>query len=266
MNARIAERLGGTLLLRFEDIDTARCRPDYKEAALADLAWLGIRWQEPVWHQSERFPVYAAALERLEAEGLVYPCFCTRGTIARDVADRPDWPRDPDGSPLYPGTCRNLSAAVRADHKAAGARPAWRLNMQKAVRRCAQPLDWIEYRESLDPIRIPAEPEVWGDAVLGRRDIPTSYHIAVVTDDAAQGVTNVVRGMDLFPATGLHRLVQTLLDLPQPAYHHHALMRDGAGEKLAKSKGATALVRLRSEGATPEDIIAALRSKDARGP
>lgn len=241
MNARIAERLGGTLLLRFEDIDTARCRPEYREAALEDLAWLGIRWQEPVWRQSERFPVYAAALERLKARGLVYPCFCSRGDVARAIAGRTDWPHDPDGSPLYPGTCRTLAPAARSDRIAAGERPVWRLAMAQALKLIPEKLQWLEFGESDVPIRVDAQPAVWGDVTLVRRDTPASYHLAVVVDDAAQCITDVVRGEDLRAATNLHSVLQSLLGHVRPAYHHHRLIAGRDGHKLSKSRAATPL-------------------------
>ena len=259
MNARIAARLGGTLHLRFEDIDTARCRPDYAAEALADLAWLGLTWQEPVWYQSSRFPVYRAALVRLEAEGLLYPCFCSRGDIARAVADRPQWPHDPDGAPLYPGTCRHRPPAERTALVAAGHRPALRLDMAAALRHCPPDLAWTEYGEGDVPRRVAADPGRWGDALLARKDVPTSYHLSVVVDDAAQGITNVVRGEDLFPATALQRLLHVLLDLPEPAYHHHSLIRDAAGEKLAKSRGAAALRDFRMKGVDFYDVWRRLR-------
>ena len=253
MNARIAARLGGTLHLRFEDIDTARCRPDYATEAMADLAWLGITWQEPVWYQSSRFPVYKAALARLEAENLLYPCFCSRGDIARAVADRSGWPRDPDGAPLYPGTCRGLSASERGARRSAGLQPALRLDMAAAQPR-AGALFWTEFEEDVAPVRIRGAPAAWGDALLARKDVPTSYHLSVVVDDAAQGITDVVRGADLRAATSLHRLLQHLLDLPEPAYHHHSLIRDDGGGKLAKSHGAPALRDMRFRGADPDVI------------
>ena len=249
MNARVAARLGGTLHLRFEDIDTARCRPEYAAEAMADLAWLGLTWQEPVWYQSNRFPLYRAALARLEAMDLLYPCFCSRGDIARAVADRPEWPRDPDGAWLYPGTCRHRSPGERATLLAAGHRPALRLDMAAALRRCSPGFAWTEYSEGDIPRRVVTDPALWGDALLARKDIPTSYHLAVVLDDDAQGITDVVRGEDLFPATALHRLLQVLLGLSEPSYHHHGLIRDAAGDKLAKSRGAAALRDVRRAGA-----------------
>lgn len=254
MNTRIAARLGGELRLRFEDIDTARCRREYAVEAMADLAWLGIRWSGPVWHQSNRFPAYRAALMDLDANGLLYPCFCTRGDIARAVASRPDWPRDPDGALLYPGTCRSLNRAERAARLAAGIGPARRLDMAAALRRLPVDLSWTEYRESETSSRVAADPASWGDAILARKDIPTSYHISVVVDDAAQGITDVVRGEDLFPSTSLHRLLQTLLGLAEPAYHHHALIRTPSGEKLSKSRGAAALRVMRQSGLTGAEV------------
>ena len=255
MNARVAARLGGILRLRFEDIDAARCRPDYATEAMADLAWLGVEWQGPVVYQSTRFPAYAAALARLRADGLLYPCFCGRGDIARAVADRPAWPRDPDGSPLYPGTCRVLTPAERKARSAAGLRSSLRLDMAAARRRPSPDLHWTEFGESDVPTRVRADPARWGDVLLTRKDVPTSYHLSVVVDDAAQAVTDVVRGRDLFAATALHRLLQVLLELPEPAYHHHELICGIDGSKLAKSRGAASLRTLRQNGVDPASLL-----------
>ncbi|MCW6509952.1 tRNA glutamyl-Q(34) synthetase GluQRS [Lichenifustis flavocetrariae] len=258
MNDRLARERGGMLLLRFEDIDRARCRPDYEEAALADLAWLGVAWTPPPTRQSDRFPLYRAALQRLEAEGLVYPCFCTRGDIAKAIDGKPGWPRDPDGSPLYPGTCRRRTPAERDNLAAQGAPAGLRLDLARALDRLPPGLDWVEYREGGAPMGIPAEPARWGDALLARKDIPTSYHVSVVVDDAAQGVTDVVRGEDLLAATGLHRVLQVLLGLPAPVYHHHRLICDASGEKLAKSRAAPTLRARRATGESASDLRRAL--------
>jgi glutamyl-Q tRNA(Asp) synthetase len=259
VNFEMARATGGKLLLRIEDIDLERCRPEFEHAVYADLGWLGLSWEQPVRRQSEHFPEYASALARLTAQGLTYPCFCTRGDIIHAVSNIPDWPRDPDGSPLYPGTCRHLSRAQRERRLAAGGSPATRIDMAAALREVGFPLGWREYRSTSVGRDVPASPELWGDAVLARKDIPTSYHLSVVVDDALQDITDVVRGEDLFAATSLHRLLQALLDLPAPSYHHHALLRDAAGHKLSKSLRATPLRALRQDGMTP----AAVRSRFA---
>jgi glutamyl-Q tRNA(Asp) synthetase len=253
----MARAADGRLLLRIEDIDRTRCRPDYEAAIYQDLAWLGLAWEEPVRRQSEHFAAYREALERLTAMGLVYPCFESRGDIARLVAAREQsgpWPRDPDGVPHYPGTAKELSADERR-RRMAEEPYALRLDMGAALAR-AGTLDWTETGRGPkgETGRVPANAAQWGDVVLGRKEAPTSYHLAVVLDDALQGVTHVVRGDDLFWATGVHRLLQHLLDLPVPIYHHHRLIRDADGRKLAKSTNATGLRELRARGTTPADI------------
>jgi len=258
VNFDMARAAGGRLLLRIEDIDRTRCRPEYEDAIYEDLAWLGINWDEPVRRQSEHFAAYGAAVARLDAQGLVYPAFESRAEIARLVAERDAqglWPRDPDGTPLYPGHARAMSPAERAARIAAGAPYALRLDMQAACGRTGA-LTWRESGAGPDHEtgRVAARPDAWGDVILARRDTPTSYHVSVVVDDALQGVTDVVRGQDLFHATSVHRLLQTLLGLPAPAYHHHGLVRDEDGRKLAKSTRATALRELRRQGLTPADI------------
>jgi len=258
INFEMAQAAGGRLLLRIEDIDAARCRPEYETAIYEDLAWLGIAWEQPVRRQSEHFDNYRAALGRLEALGLVYPSFESRGEVARLVAERErqaPWPCDPDGAPLYPGDARSLSETERRRLIDAGKPYALRLDMAAAVAR-AGALSWIETGAgpSGETGMVPAHPQQWGDVVLARKDLPTSYHLAVVLDDARQGVTDVVRGQDLFRATGVHRLIQALLDLPIPKYHHHRLIRDSDGQKLSKSTRVTALRELRSAGVGPGDI------------
>lgn len=255
LNAQEADACGGTFLLRIEDIDTVRCKRAFEDAIYEDLSWLGLGWSEPVLRQSERLPFYAAAQDELRAQGLLYPCFCTRGDVLRAVADKPGWPRDSDGAPLYPGTCRTLPAAVRADRLACEPH-AWRLDMARAVARTG-PLAWDEWSESRTD-RIAANPLAWGDVVLARKDIGTSYHVAVVTDDAHQAVTHVVRGRDLFAATAVHRVLQALLGLPVPVYRHHPLLRDASGDKLAKSRRATPLRTLRETGVTPAQVRTSL--------
>ncbi len=262
LNFDIAQAAGGRFLLRMEDIDAARCRPEYEAAIYEDLAWLGLRWEEPVRRQSACFDVYRAALDRLDTAGLVYPTFESRAEIARLVAERDRagrWPRDPDGVPLYPGNAKRLPAAERERRWNAGDPFALRLDMAAAIALAcsgSSPLTWIETGAGPngETGTIVADPAAWGDIVLARKDVPTSYHLSVVVDDAHQGITHVVRGQDLFHATGLHRLLQDLLGLPQPVYHHHRLILDAEGRKLSKSDHATGLRALRAAGATPADI------------
>jgi glutamyl-Q tRNA(Asp) synthetase len=258
LNSDLAQRTGGRILLRIEDIDITRCRPVYEQAIYEDLAWLGIEWEQPVRRQSEHLPLYREAVERLMREGLVYPAFESRTDIARMVADKEksgSWPRDPDGAPLYPGTGRDLSADERERRIASGAPYALRLDMTEAIAR-AGPLSWTEQGMGPDGETgdVPARPGQWGDVILARKDTPTSYHLSVVIDDALQGVTHVVRGQDLFRATGVHRLLQELLGLPQPVYRHHALVLDEAGQKLSKSTRSTALRELRAGGMAPDEV------------
>jgi glutamyl-Q tRNA(Asp) synthetase len=260
LNADMAKARGGRLLLRIEDIDATRCRPEFEAALLEDLAWLGLSWETPVRRQSEHMADYAAALATLRERGLLYESFESRGEIARQVAAREaagSWPRDPDGAPLYPGAVNDLSADARAARVAAGAPYALRLDMAAAIA-AAGPLQWQESGAGPDGETgtVAARPQAWGDVVLARKDTPASYHIAVVVDDAQQGVTDVVRGADLFWATSIHRLLQQLLGLPAPRYHHHGLVRDAAGAKLAKSTGATALRTLREAGLSPAEVRA----------
>jgi glutamyl-Q tRNA(Asp) synthetase len=253
LNDKMARESGGRLLLRIEDIDAARCRPEYERGIYEDLAWIGLHWEEPVRRQSEHLADYARALDDLRSRGLIYPCFCTRGDTLRAIAGRPDWPRDPDGAPLYPGTCRHLDQAEREAQLASGERAAWRLDMQKAVG-AAGALKWSEFETGHIERDPPVEAQAWGDVVLARREIGTSYHVSVVVDDAKQGVTDIVRGKDLFAATSVHRVLQALLGLPEPRYHHHALITDTSGDKLSKSRGSPRLRDLRASGMAPEEI------------
>jgi glutamyl-Q tRNA(Asp) synthetase len=257
INFELARASGGRLLLRIEDIDKARCRPEYEAAIYQDLAWLGIAWEQPVRRQSAHFDDYRAALARLDRLGLLYPSFESRGEIAALVAAREaqaPWPRDPDGAPLYPGDARTLSPDERRRRMASGQPYALRLDMAAAVAR-AGPLTWNETGSGGgESGSVAAAPAMWGDVVLARKDTPTSYHLAVVVDDARQGVTHVVRGQDLFQSTAVHRLLQALLDLPAPHYHHHRLVLDADGQKLSKSTRATALRALRDGGTSPADI------------
>ena len=258
LNFDYARQTGGRLLLRIEDIDPARCRPEFEAAIYEDLAWLGIGWENPVRRQSEHLADYRAALEKLVAQGLVYPSFESRAEIARLVAQREaeaPWPRDPDGTPLYPGGAKRLSSDERARLIESGVPYALRLDMEAACGRvgaCA----WIEQSEGPEGETgvVAARPQAWGDVILARKETPTSYHLSVVTDDALQGVTEVVRGQDLFWSTSVHRLLQRLLGLPQPVYRHHGLVLDGDGRKLSKSTQATGLRELRAGGATPSEI------------
>jgi glutamyl-Q tRNA(Asp) synthetase len=258
LNFDLARQAGGRLLLRIEDIDAARCRPEFEAAIYQDLAWLGIEWETPVRRQSEHLVEYRQAVEKLAAQGLVYPGFESRAEIAKLVAQREasgPWPRDPDGAPLYPGTAKSLSPDQRARLIESGAPYALRLDMA-AARARAGDLAWIEQGEGPDGEAgtVTAQPQVWGDVILARKETPTSYHLSVVMDDALQGVTDVVRGHDLFWSTSVHRMLQHLLDLPQPAYRHHRLVLDAAGRKLSKSTLATGLRELRGQGATPAEI------------
>ena len=253
-----ARESGGRLLLRIEDIDAARCRPEFEAAIYQDLGWLGISWETPVRRQSEHLSEYRAAVEKLAAMGLVYPGFESRAEIARMIAQREanaPWPRDPDGAPLYPGAAKSLSADARARLFESGAPYALRLDMAAAGARAGD-LTWTERGQGPagETGAVAARPEAWGDVILARKETPTSYHLSVVIDDALQGVTEVVRGQDLFWSTSVHRLLQALLGLPQPAYRHHRLVLDGEGRKLSKSSQATGLRELRAAGATPTDI------------
>jgi len=261
-NARLARQLGGRLLLRIEDIDPQRTRPEFVEGIFEDLRWLGLSWEEPVRRQSQHFSDYERALERLGEAGLVYPCFCTRGQISAAVAARDDWPRDPDGAPLYPGTCKRLTPQERARRIDSGLHAALRLDMSAALAFAQDRIGWCEYGEGAQPRDVTAEPALWGDAALARKDVPTSYHLAVVVDDALQGVSDVARGMDLFNATSLHRLLQNLLDLPAPRYRHHQLVPDAQGRKLSKSAGSPTLRDLREAGMSAAQVRAQLGFAD----
>ncbi len=254
MNREGATRAGGSFLLRMEDIDRERCREAYVGAIVDDLDWLGVTWEGPVLRQSERMAIYAAALDALAERDLAYPCFCTRGAIAAAVADRVGWPVDPDGMPLYPGTCKALPPGERRDRRLSGQPAALRLDMARALESCPGPLVWQEFGEGAAPRTERADPAAWGDALIARKDIRSSYHLAVVVDDARQGVSDVVRGDDLFQATALHRLLQCLLGLAAPRYRHHRLILDATGRKLSKSRNAPSLRELRGRGASPDDI------------
>lgn len=233
LNAKMAQEAGGRFLVRIEDTDQTRCTPELARECLADLAWLGLVWEEPVRVQSEHFADYDAALARLHAMRAIYPCFCSRKEVAAHALAA----RDPDGQPLYGGTCRRLSRAEGLARIAAAARHGWRMDMAGAEE--------------------PAAPQ-WGDVMIAKRHVGSSYHIAVVVDDALQGVTHVVRGRDMEAATAIHLLLQRLLGLPSPHYHHHDLIRDDAGQKLSKSLKSASLASLRAAGVAAADVRAQL--------
>jgi glutamyl-Q tRNA(Asp) synthetase len=257
LNFDLARQTGGRFLLRIEDIDATRCKPEFEAAIYEDLAWLGIAWEIPVRRQSEHLAEYRRAVEKLARRGLLYPSFESRSEIVKLVAQRQvnAWPRDPDGAPLYPGVAKSLSHLERARLLETGAPYALRLDMAAACARAGD-LSWTELGEGPEGETgaVVGRPEAWGEVILARKETPTSYHLSVVLDDALQGVTEVVRGQDLFWSTSIHRLLQQLLGLPEPAYRHHRLVRDDAGRKLSKSTQATGLRELRAEGATPSDI------------
>ena len=263
LNAYLARAWGGRFLLRIEDIDVTRCRPQFEAAIYDDLAWLGLTWETPVRRQSEHFSEYRAAAEQLKGRGLLYPCVCSRGDIAAEVARREResgkaWPRDPDGAPLYPGACRRLPRAAIEPPIRAGEPHALRLDMAAALAEAPGPHSCTRVTLSNAKEPVAATPDRWGDAVLVRKEIPTSYHLAVVFDDALQGVTHVVRGRDLDGATDLHVLLQALLDLPSPAYHHHRLIRAEGGEKLSKSLLSEPLATLRERAVSTQEVRQAL--------
>jgi glutamyl-Q tRNA(Asp) synthetase len=255
LNLFLAREKGGAFLIRIEDIDAARCPPDLCKAALDDLAWLECQPDEPVLRQSDRMAAYGEALETLKSRGLIYPCDCTRGDIASRITkleaeSGKAWPRDPDGAPLYPGACRHRAPSGDGPF-------AWRLDLEAAMRSpevAAHPLAFIVEDEVGVMAQRLADPARWGDVVLARRDIGTSYHLAVVVDDAFQRITHVVRGRDLEAATDIHALLQRLLGLPTPIYRFHALIHDDQGEKLAKSRSSRSLHDLRRDGMTPETL------------
>lgn len=259
LNDALARRYNGRFLLRIEDIDITRCRPEYESAILEDLAWLGLDWEKPVRRQSEHFADYRAAFQALKGRGLVYPCFCSRKemtetVLALEADSGRSWPRDPDGAPLYPGLCRDLPAEEAERRIANGEPHAWRINREAARRHCPGPHSFTRFSLDGDEDTVEADPWRWGDAVVVRKDVPTSYHLSVVVDDALQGVTHVVRGQDLEAATDLHVLLQKLLGLATPRYHHHGLILDPGGEKLAKSRKSEALHELRERGVTAAEI------------
>lgn len=258
-NEALARRFGGRLLLRIEDIDLTRCRPEFVEGIGADLEWLGIRFEPGFRRQSQHFDDYDAALAKLHQQGLIYPCFCSRQEIrnaaaAREAEAGQSWPVDPDGAPLYPGLCKRLDSGEAKRRIAAGAPHVLRLDMAAAIAASGRPLSYEVF--DADDVRhsVPVAPERWGDVVLARKDVPTSYHLAVTVDDALQGVSHVVRGRDLEAATDVHVLLQHLLGLPTPLYHFHRLLRDDGGQKLAKSRDSQSLGALRDDGISAAEI------------
>jgi glutamyl-Q tRNA(Asp) synthetase len=243
-----ARDAGGQFLLRLEDIDPTRCRPQFADAIQEDLAWLGMQWDGPIRVQSRHLAECQTVLDRLAGEGLVYPCFCTRSDVMREVSASAAAPHAPDGAPLYPGTCRRLSPGEKADRLGAGEKFALRLDMRAALR----PGLWYE---EVGEGRIPCHPEAFGDVVLARKDAPASYHLCVTHDDAAQGVTMVTRGDDLRPSTDLQRLLQALMGWPVPVYAHHRLIVDAAGKRLAKRDRSMTLRDMRERGVSAQEVI-----------
>ncbi|MEP4704699.1 MAG: tRNA glutamyl-Q(34) synthetase GluQRS [Hyphomicrobiales bacterium] len=238
LNHGLAKKTGGNFSIRVEDIDTTRCTPALEAAMFDDLTWLRLEWQKPVMQQSKRFAIYQQALDKLIERELIYPAFMSRGEIKKHARVEPNWPHDPDGAPLYPGLEKNWDKPTCTEAIASGTPFAWRLDMEKAL--------------TLFPIEGAKD---WGDVVLARKDTPTSYHLSVVIDDAAQNISHVVRGLDLKAATPVHLLLQNLLSLRSPCYFHHRLVLDEEGAKLSKSNKATDLKHLRDEGATLDDIL-----------
>lgn len=264
LNHDLAAACGGRFLLRIEDIDPARSRPEFEAAIYRDLTWLDLDWERPVRRQSEHLAFYGEALERLKAMGVLYPGFLSRGDVkARVLAQEAaggTWPRDPDGAPLYPTDERSLDRDQALGWIAAGRQHAWRLDMGKALALVPEALTWSEAGEGPEGETgiVAARPERWGDVILSRPDAPASYHLAVVLDDAVQGITDVVRGQDLFHATAVHRLLQSLLGLQVPSYRHHGLVPGSDGRKLSKSNEDTGLAAYRERGISPAGIRALL--------
>ncbi len=251
LNAELARAHNGRFLLRLEDIDPARCTPALRQAALEDLAWLGLTWEEPIRVQSEHMADYTRALAALEQRRLVYPCFCTRSEVAAAAKGA-----DPDGAPLYHGACRSLSAAERQARLQSGAPHAFRLDMKRAIAAAGSPLVYCRFAPPAitGGEKVDVNPQRWGDVILARKDTPTSYHLSVVVDDALQGVTHVVRGKDLEASTEVHVLLQALLNLPTPLYHHHVLLSDQDGLKLAKRRGSESLADLKEKSVSAEEV------------
>lgn len=247
---RAARQAGGRFLLRIEDIDTTRCRPEFTHAIYEDLGWLGITWEDPVRVQSQHFPDFADALLHLKKLGVIYPCFCTRKDIQAEIAKSPTAPHGPDG-PIYPGTCRPLSKDEREARIAAGEPHAWRLDLTAALEITGQDLTWQdEYKGEVS-----AAPKELGDIVLARKDTPTSYHLSVVHDDALQKITHIVRGQDLWHTTHIHVVLQKLLGYPTPTYSHHGLLTDEHGKRFAKRDKALTLQAIRQSGMSVDELL-----------
>lgn len=245
---RAARARGGRFLLRIEDIDEGRCRPEFEQAIYEDLEWLGLSWEEPVLRQSEHFAEYEAAWRRLAEEDLVYPCFCSRKTVLREIANAGAAPHGPEG-PMYPGICRELDALERRRRIERGEAHAWRIDVVRATRRTGA-LDWKDLTRGI----VEADPGRLGDVVLARKEVPASYHLAVTVDDARQGITLVTRGEDLLESTHMHRLIIALLGLPVPEWNHHELIRDSDGKRLAKRERSVTLRGLREAGRSPRSL------------
>lgn len=265
LNATLAARDGGVFLVRVEDIDLGRCREEFVSGIFEDLAWLGLDWPQPVLRQSRHIARYQLALDALRRRGLVYPCFATRSEISAAVAGDPNHPRDPDGAPLYPGLCKGFSEDEIQHLSEAGTAMCWRLDMERALNCISEaggaPLGFTAWDGERTVETVAARPERWGDVVVARKDVPTSYHLSVVIDDAYQGISHVVRGLDLAPATDIHALLQHLLGLPRPVYHHHSLIRDSDGRKLSKSDGSAGIAALRDAGHSARDVRAMIRER-----
>ena len=253
LNQRMAQAMSGRLLLRLEDIDTNRCTPELAQHCLEDLTWLGLRWEEPVRVQSHHFADYAAAAARLKNMALLYPCFCSRKEVGQGTTRT-----DPDGAPVYDGHCRHLPETQRQQKLQSGTPHSWRLNIEAALAHAPKTLHYPRFTPGSPTEQVTADPARWGDAILLRKDTPASYHLAVVTDDALQTITHVVRGQDLEAATDLHVLLQHLLGLPTPHYHHHRLLQQESGEKLAKSKNSPSLASFREAGGTLPQLLTRL--------
>lgn len=254
---RTAQKNGGRFLLRIEDIDTARCKPEFTDGIFEDLAWLGLSWEKPVRIQSQHFTDYSNALHKLKAMGVIYPCFCTRKDIQAEIESAERAPhgllRGPDG-PIYPGTCRGKSPDEQQSLITSGKSHAWRLDLAKALENISTPLVWHDQTEG----EIAAAPELLGDVILARKDTPTSYHLSVVVDDALQGITHVVRGVDLYHATHIHVVLQRLLGIDTPFYQHHPLLLDDTGERFAKRNKSATLQSLRESGLAASILVADL--------
>lgn len=258
LNAALAQREKGRFLVRIEDIDHERSWPDFIAAIESDLQWLGLQWEQPMRHQSHHMDDYQSALTKLRDQHVVYPCFCSRGErnerVAQAERSGASWPRDPDGAPLYDRFCCTLTDDDRAARLATGLPHQWRLGTRRALA-LVGPLHWYAFHpKDRHVILIKADPLRWGDPVIARKDVPTSYHLSVVVDDALQGVTHIVRGVDLEAATDIHALLQALLHLPQPLYWHHPLLYDAAGQKLSKSRLSPSLASERAQGITPDEF------------